>query len=277
VVTADTSAAGEFHGTITVSSDGGIATIPVRVRVDAPLTPPQPAGATGRRAPAPATADVGPSPRQNPAPVTAAKSTGKVPSETLPSPAAPIAAPAAVPVPDDSASSAGRGNPPPAYPPDGPPTLPPTAREPERVQFAARRENARGITRTLLIIVIVCAAIITLVIALITNSSPPKKPPTVMLTVKVVQEGSIGLSEPRIPVKVLQGGALTNIESGILNSAQEFVMNVPSGDYQVCIIPPSGWVIAIPRAHAIAGWACIMVNVGSKPDMITVRLTPKLP
>jgi hypothetical protein len=155
--------------------------------------------------------------------------------------------------------------------------LPPTAREPERVQFAARRENARGITRTLLIIVIVCAAIITLVIALITNSSPPKKPPTVMLTVKVVQEGSIGLSEPRIPVKVLQGGALTNIESGILNSAQEFVMNVPSGDYQVCIIPPSGWVIAIPRAHAIAGWACIMVNVGSKPDMITVRLTPKLP
>src|SRR5260370_41186642 len=73
------------------------------------------------------------------------------------------------------------------------------------------------------------------------TSASATKGPTQKLTVKVVEDGTNGLSVSGSPVNVLKNGTLTSVVSGALNSTLEFAANVPAGQYQVCVNPPIGW------------------------------------
>ena len=97
------------------------------------------------------------------------------------------------------------------------------------------------------------------------------------LTVKVVEEGTDGLSVSGSPVKVLADGTLTSVVSGTLNSALEFAANVPAGQYQVCVNPPPGWGSAIRTTHVLADWICSAADVRTAPQLVTLRLTPQVP
>ena len=108
-------------------------------------------------------------------------------------------------------------------------------------------------------------------------SSGAAKGPAVKLTVKVVQEGNVGLSVSGSPVKVLQNGTLASVASGSLNSALEFAANVPAGQYQACIDPPPGWGSATGGTHVVAGLICSAADVSSGPQLVTFRLTSQLP
>jgi hypothetical protein len=97
------------------------------------------------------------------------------------------------------------------------------------------------------------------------------------LTVKVVEEGTAGLSVSGSQVAVLQNGTLTSVASGTLNPALEFAANVPAGQYQVCINPPIGWASTVRTTHALAGWICNAADVRAGPQLVTFRLTLQLP
>jgi hypothetical protein len=97
------------------------------------------------------------------------------------------------------------------------------------------------------------------------------------LTVKVVQEGTDGLSVSGSPVKVLADGTLTSVVSGTLNSALEFAANVPAGQYQVCVSPPPGWGSAVQTTHVLADWICSAADIRTAPQLVTLRLTPQVP
>ena len=96
------------------------------------------------------------------------------------------------------------------------------------------------------------------------------------LTVKVVEEGTGGLSVSGSQVAVLQTGTLTGVASGPLNPALEFAANVPAGLYQVCINPPTGWASTVRTTHALAGWICTATDVRTGPQLVTFSLTPQL-
>ncbi len=96
------------------------------------------------------------------------------------------------------------------------------------------------------------------------------------LTVKVVEEGTGGLSVSGSQVAVLQTGTLTGVASGPLNPALEFAANVPAGPYQVCINPPTGWASTVRTTHALAGWICTATDVRTGPQLVTFRLTSQL-
>ncbi len=101
--------------------------------------------------------------------------------------------------------------------------------------------------------------------------------PSVKLTVKVVQEGTDGLSVSGSQVKVLQNGTLASVASGSLNSALEFAANVPAGQYQACIDPPIGWGSAVRTTHVLAGWICSPADARTGPRLVTFHLIPQLP
>ncbi len=109
------------------------------------------------------------------------------------------------------------------------------------------------------------------------TSAPATKGPAHKLTVKVTEDGTVGLSVSGSPVNVLQNGTLTSVVSGALNSALEFAANVPAGQYQVCINPPIGWGSEVRTTHALAGWICSAADVSTGPALVTFRLTPQLP
>jgi hypothetical protein len=109
------------------------------------------------------------------------------------------------------------------------------------------------------------------------TSASATKGPTQKLTVKVVENGTNGLSVSGSPVNVLKNGTLTSVVSGALNSALEFAANVPAGQYQVCVNPPIGWGSAVRTTHVLAGWICSAADVGTGPQLVTFRLTPQLP
>ncbi|MGH3194441.1 MAG: hypothetical protein ACRDOH_25555 [Streptosporangiaceae bacterium] len=111
-----------------------------------------------------------------------------------------------------------------------------------------------------------------------TRTSPSAtKGPALKLTVKVVEEGTDGLSVSGSQVNVLQNGTLTSVVSGTLSSALEFAANVPAGQYQVCINPPIGWGSAVRTTHVLAGWICSAADVRTAPQLVTFRLTPQIP
>ena len=107
-------------------------------------------------------------------------------------------------------------------------------------------------------------------------SSAAAKVPTLKLTVKVVEDGSDGLSVSGSPVKVLQPATLASVASGALNSALEFAANVPAGQYQVCLDPPIGWVSAVRGTHVVAGLICSAADVRTGPRLVTFHLTSQL-
>jgi hypothetical protein len=111
-----------------------------------------------------------------------------------------------------------------------------------------------------------------------TRTSPSaSKGPAVKLTVKVVEEGTGGRSVAGSPVNVLPDGTLTSVVSGTLNSALEFAANVAAGPYQVCIRPSAGWGSVVPATHVLAGWICSAADVRTAPQLVTFRLSPRIP
>jgi len=108
-------------------------------------------------------------------------------------------------------------------------------------------------------------------------SASATKGPARVLTVKVVEQGTDGLSVAGSPVKVLQDGTLTSVVSGALSSALEFAANVPAGQYQVCVNPPPGWGSTIRTTHVLADWICSAADVRTAPQLVTFRLTPQVP
>jgi len=109
------------------------------------------------------------------------------------------------------------------------------------------------------------------------STAAASKGPSVKLTVKVVEQGTDGLSVAGSQVNVLQNGTLASVASGTLNSALEFAANVPAGQYQVCIDPPIGWGSAVRTTHVLAGWICSPADARKGPQLVMFRLTPQLP
>jgi len=109
------------------------------------------------------------------------------------------------------------------------------------------------------------------------SASAATKGPARTLTVKVVEQGTDGLSVAGSPVKILANGTLTSVVAGTLNSALEFTATVPAGQYQVCVSPPPGWGSAVPTTHVLADWICSAADVRTAPQLVTFRLTPQLP
>ena len=108
-------------------------------------------------------------------------------------------------------------------------------------------------------------------------SGSPSESEPLKLTVKVVEEGTGGRSVAGSPVNVLPDGTLTSVVSGTLNSALEFAANVAAGQYQVCISPPAGWGSVVPATHVLAGWICSAADVRTAPQLVTFRLSPRIP
>jgi hypothetical protein len=94
------------------------------------------------------------------------------------------------------------------------------------------------------------------------------------LTVKVVEQGTDGLSLAGSEVKVLRNGTLTAVASGTLNTALDFAANMTAGEYEVCVKPPIGWTSAIKNTHLVHGYICSVTAVGSAPVAVTFQLTP---
>ena len=104
------------------------------------------------------------------------------------------------------------------------------------------------------------------------SASATKGSPSRKLTVKVVAEGIGPLSVSGSPVKVLADETLTSVVSRTLPSTLEFAMNVPAGQYQVCVLPPAGWVSAVGTTHVLADWICSPADVTTDPQLVMFRL-----
>jgi hypothetical protein len=112
--------------------------------------------------------------------------------------------------------------------------------------------------------------------ASVSTSASATKGSARKLTVKVVEEGTNGLSASGSPVNVLKDETLTSVVSGTLNSVLEFAANVPAGQYQVCINPPPGWGSAVRTTHVLADWICTAADARTGPQLVTFRLTPQV-
>ncbi len=95
------------------------------------------------------------------------------------------------------------------------------------------------------------------------------------LTVKVVQDGTDGLTASGSQVTVVKQGSLTPVASGALDPALEFATTVPAGAYQVCVKPPADWTSTVRNTHIINGYTCVATEVGSAPISVTFRLAPQ--
>ena len=97
------------------------------------------------------------------------------------------------------------------------------------------------------------------------------------LTVRVIEDGTDGLSVSGSEVRVLQSTTLNTVASGMLSSALEFAANLPAGTYQVCVKPPIGWGSSTKGTHIINGYICGPAEVGSGPVSLTYHVTPQVP
>lgn len=95
------------------------------------------------------------------------------------------------------------------------------------------------------------------------------------LTVRVVQEGTDGLTVSGSQVKVVQSASLAQVASGVLDAALQFAATVPAGAYQVCVKPPADWTSTVKNTHLINGYTCVATDVGSAPVSVTFRLAPQ--
>ena len=110
-----------------------------------------------------------------------------------------------------------------------------------------------------------------------TSSTTTGAGATLKLTVKVVENGSDGLSVAGSEVNVLRTGTLASVAMGVLNPALEFAANVPAGQYQVCVSPPIGWASAVHGTHALGSWICSAADLRTAPQLVTFRLSPQVP
>jgi hypothetical protein len=109
-----------------------------------------------------------------------------------------------------------------------------------------------------------------------TASSASSKGAALKLTVRVIKDGD-GLPLPGTQVNVLRTGTLASVVTGTLNPALEFASNVPAGQYQVCIQPPIGWDSEVRTTHVLAGWICSPADLRTSPQLVTFRLSTRVP
>jgi hypothetical protein len=95
------------------------------------------------------------------------------------------------------------------------------------------------------------------------------------LTVKVVQQGTDGLTVSGSQVKVAQSASLATVAAGTLNAALEFAANIPAGAYQVCVKPPADWASTSKNTHMIDGYTCVAAEIGSVSSSVTFDLAPQ--
>ena len=107
------------------------------------------------------------------------------------------------------------------------------------------------------------------------SAPPAAKGHEAKLTVKVVQEGTDGLTVSGSQVKVVRSASLAPVASGTLNTALQFAATVPAGAYQVCVKPPADWTSTVRNTHTINGYTCVATDVGSAPISVTFRLAPQ--
>jgi hypothetical protein len=107
-------------------------------------------------------------------------------------------------------------------------------------------------------------------------SSASSKGAALKLTVKVIKDGD-GFPLPGTKVNVLQTGTLTSVVTGTLNQALEFASNVSTGQYQVCIQPPVGWVSRVRTPRVLPGWICSPADMRTSPQLVTFRLSTQVP
>lgn len=93
------------------------------------------------------------------------------------------------------------------------------------------------------------------------------------ITVRVVENGTGGLDAAGSQVKVLNR-ELTSVATGVLDPNLEYAVNVPAGQYQVCI-SPLGWASATGGTHALDGWICAAADARTGPAQVTFRLVPQ--
>ncbi len=110
------------------------------------------------------------------------------------------------------------------------------------------------------------------------TSAPASNEASHKITVRVMEDGTGGLDAAGSQVKVLQvlNRALTSIATGNLNLNLEYTVNVPAGQYQVCI-SPIGWASATRDTHALDGWICKAADARTGPAAVTFRLVPQIP
>ncbi len=115
-------------------------------------------------------------------------------------------------------------------------------------------------------------------IASTSTSAPATKEASHKITVRVVEDGTGGLDAAGSQVRVLQvlNRALTSIATGALDLNLEYAVNVPAGQYQVCI-SPIGWASAARDTHALDGWICKAADARTGPAPVTFRLVPQVP
>jgi predicted lipoprotein with Yx(FWY)xxD motif len=180
VVATDTSATGDYEGTVTVDSDGGTSSILVRARVDPAPLPASETAATTHPEPAPETPAVaGSGPHRDPA--TAASTTADaVPplTETVPAPAGPAAG-QAVTRPDVGPAQplddgGQRATPPPRG--DHPPAAPSGPGPGEKTPQASRPRRAIG-RRTVIIAAAIGITVIGVVMAIMSGAPGTSSPP----------------------------------------------------------------------------------------------------
>lgn len=92
------------------------------------------------------------------------------------------------------------------------------------------------------------------------------------LTVKVVEEGTEGVTVSGSDVRVLKSATLGVVASGTLNTALEFAANLSAGAYQACVDPPIGFTSATKGTHIDNGFICLPASVASGPVSVTIRL-----
>jgi hypothetical protein len=92
------------------------------------------------------------------------------------------------------------------------------------------------------------------------------------LTVKVVEEGTEGVTVSGSDVRVLKSTTLGVVASGTLNTALEFAVNLPAGAYQACVNPPLGFTSATKGTHNDNGFICLPASVASGPVSVTISL-----
>ena len=299
VVTVETSAPGEHDGIINIDSDGGRGTIRVHAQI-APAPLPAPRAATTRHVPRPDTsADTRPNPAL--ATTSSAPPDAVLPvAETAPRPAGPAVAQDAIKQAADPTSPPDVSSGSPASPPDdGHPAAAPKPPESGIGGDTRRSARPRRAIRRRPVITAVGVAVTGLVIALTIvfmtpsgrSGNPPSHPstgtsspatrgpvnklPVNKLTVKVVKNGG-GLPLPGSPVKVLQSATLASVASGTLNQVLEFASNLRAGQYQVCILPPVGWV-SKSTTHVLTGWVCSSADLRTSPQLVTFHLTASIP
>jgi hypothetical protein len=113
------------------------------------------------------------------------------------------------------------------------------------------------------------------VIPVVSHTSAPRITSThsTRLTVKVSLLGGTGVTTPSVPVEILKDHTISPVMAAQLTQGAPADLVVPAGDYQVCVMPPTGWVPTGHNTGALPGWDCTKVDARSLAQTVTFHLT----